>query len=440
MRHLVPALASLFLLNACANAGAYLQDPDKALAELQEEGPEIRGVNESLLNQAQSAEKKGDYKAAAQVYQQLLDQSPQNMELGYAYAEALRKAGQNDAALNIYNKILKEKPDFQDAQEGRGLALLAKGEWDNASEVFASIMEKNPDRWRSLNGIGILFSQKNLYSEAKQYFNAALSKSPNNPSILNNLGLTQAMDRDFYTSKQTLALASKHALTPQQLMRTDLNLAVVHAISGDMKAAQTLAKEHLTEAQLHNNMGYYALLANDKDLARAHLQTALSQSKTYYNKAWVNLETVNSASRTAAQPAVKPKRLVIAPTPDKPQAETKVADDTALTSPTAKTPTPPSAPAAATTDEPFSNPPPSTPAISTGSTPTTPAETPAPLENHDTLEGVSEEKSSDSATNINASSKPDSEDLDNSDKTLDNPKPLNGFDSLGNWFKDATDW
>lgn len=318
MKHSLSALLCLTALTACSQTSGFTGTAEDFFKTM--EGPEITGVDETMLNYARDAEKNHDYKVAAQTYQQLLDKSPDNKGVAYALAEALRKNGDLDRALNLYNSIEKQHPDYQEAREGKGLTLLAKGGMDEAGLVFSSLMEENPNRWRTLNGIGILFAQKNLYPEAQQYFKEALAKSPDNPSILNNSGLARALDRDFYQAIRTLEEASAKAGNDSQRIRIDLNTALVHAVSGNMQAAEIVASKHLQDERLQNNLGLYAELANDQTLAKTHLHMALSESKTHYERAWQNLQALNNPPMQENGRKNRPKRLVIPPAPKAPAA------------------------------------------------------------------------------------------------------------------------
>jgi Flp pilus assembly protein TadD len=338
-RHFTAILLAATSLTACQNQGIDGQtgtDATKLLESMK--GPEITGVDATMLKIAKNAEEQGDYRAAAQTYQQIMDKNPKNATLAISYAEALRRSGKADSALEIFNKVLAEHPDNQDAIEGKGLSELSLASLDAASVTLTKLNEINPNRWRTLNAIGILFATKNLYDESQQYFNAALEKNPNHPAILNNKGLVQALDRDFASALNSLLSAGKAAKTPQHLLRADLNAALVYAVAGDLNSAETMASKHLEGPALQNNLGLYALLAKDKDLARAHLNMALSESKMFYEKAWNNLDNV--AQGNTAQTKSKEKRIQLltdrAPLPElpKPNATTPAATSQTTTLPT----------------------------------------------------------------------------------------------------------
>jgi Flp pilus assembly protein TadD len=60
-----------------------------------------------------------------------------------------------------------------------------------------------------------------------------------------------------------------------------------------MDMAEDVAKPHLTKPQLYNNLGIYAELNKDKDLAKTYINKALTNTPVYYDRAWENLERLN---------------------------------------------------------------------------------------------------------------------------------------------------
>lgn len=274
------------------------KDVQRILEEMK--GPDVQGMDQALRNGAEQAEAAGQFNNAAQFYKQLTERHPKNAEYRLKYADSLRRMGADDAAVAEYEKIRDDEEYGIAAQEGIGLSLMAQGEFDDAGDVLADVMAEDTTRWRTINAIGILFTAKQMYPEARQYFAEALAQSPKNVAVRNNTGLMEALDRNYDESIRLLQEAGKIAgKDKKQRMRTDLNLALVYAIKGDLALAEKTAAQHLTETQLLNNMGYYAHLANDDHLAKSYLNMALTASPKHYEKAWKNLETLNKLIHNA---------------------------------------------------------------------------------------------------------------------------------------------
>ena len=288
LRH---ALLFALCANALTGCDSTRTTTSESMAKFinQAKGPTVAGVNDTLAGQANEAAQQGDYVRAESMYRQLLDKDRKKYTL--PLADAMRRNGKYDEALAGYDEALRDDPNSAEANEGKGLTLMAKGAFTEAGQAFSQALKTDGKRWRTLNGIGVLFAIKHRSDDAIAYYQEALKHQPGNPSVLNNVGLTLAMDKNYPKAIEALGLARQQlpAQSPDR-KRIDLNLALVHGISGNLEEAERVAAPNLTQAGLYNNMGLYAHLAKDDRLARSYLNMALSNSPTYYDKAWENLE------------------------------------------------------------------------------------------------------------------------------------------------------
>lgn len=270
------------------------------------DSPDVVSVEASLERGALDALKNADYSKSAALYQQLVDQDNKEFRYKLGLAESLRRMGELKVAIEMYDQIIELKPGHVDAFEGKALAVMAQGDVEEASKLFQRILEREPNRWRSLNALGILFASKNLPSDGMQYLDEALIQSPKNPSVLNNIGLVQAMMKQYPSAVDSLDKGSRYA-TGGQRKQIDLNLALVHGIFGQMDKARDIVENYYDGAALENNLGLYAHLANNDELAKSYLNMALSGSNQYYERAWKNLDMVanKSASEYEATPGQK---------------------------------------------------------------------------------------------------------------------------------------
>ena len=209
-----------------------------------------------------------------------------------------------DQALQIYDELIKQDAGNLAAKEGKGLALMGKGDFDTPGTILGEVVKADPTRWKSLNALGILFTTRNMQPEAQQYFQAALKYNPGSSSVINNMGLSQAMERKYDAAIATLTQAAGLAGsgTPQR-QRIDLNLALVYASAGKLDDARAMAEKYYSGAALNNNLGLYAHLAKDDQMARAYLNMALTESKTFYERAWNNLQDIGGGEPDAPAPA-----------------------------------------------------------------------------------------------------------------------------------------
>ena len=282
-------------LTACGEAGKQWWDPDTTFASVGQ--PDVKGMNDTQEDMAKEAVNNGDFARAAKFYEMLVSSGKGTAEQRHRYklglASATRRIGDNERALGMFEALLQDSAADLDAAEGRALTLMATGKTVEASRAFSDIVEKDPKRWRTLNALGILFVTKGMVPEASSYYTEALKYSPDNPAILNNMGLSQAIDKNYKRSIDILDQASRVSKNASQRKQIDLNEALVYAVANDLDKAHDIAAKYYDGAALDNNMGLYAHLSKDDALAKTYLNMALSQSPTFYERAWSNLDALN---------------------------------------------------------------------------------------------------------------------------------------------------
>ncbi len=288
----------LLPLAACSIEGSEdrIFDPDEVFSAL--DAPDVPRIHQTLHSAAKDATKRGEYGKAVSLYQQLVDKERNNLDYLLGLAEALRRGGEHVKAIKVYHHMLTIEPDNLNALEGKGLATMALGEFSDAGKLFEQVVHTDPTRWRTLNALGILFSLKGHTEDGMAYYREALKQDENNPTVLNNIGLSWAVGRNFRKSIAALTRGIHFSDTKERQKQIELNLALVHGISGDMETASKIASKHLEGPALDNNLGLYAHLANNDELAKSYLNTALTHSSTFYERAWRNLDIISQTAES----------------------------------------------------------------------------------------------------------------------------------------------
>lgn len=297
MKNTLLALTALLILASCT----VFEDPKERKLEEHEELMEkfdsidAPTMDKELYRSAISAVKNGDFYSADQYYQQLIKNSPNNPKYKMDYAMLSRKMGRCDLSMQIYNDLeaTKAKINPLDIKEEKALCQLSQGEFQKAGEAFTEVINADSSRWKSINGAGLIFATKKKFNEANQYLDLAADVSNGNPAVLNNQGLVKAIIGNYDDAIEVLKTASIRAKEDaEQKRRVDLNLAMVYGISGQVELAEAVAKPHLAEPQLFNNLGVYAELSKQPQLAKTYLNKALTGAPIHYERAWDNLERV----------------------------------------------------------------------------------------------------------------------------------------------------
>jgi Flp pilus assembly protein TadD len=280
MRRFLPLLL-LLPLAACENGQQF--DAQKFFNSIKQAGN--AATQNNLAESAKSAENAGDFREAADYYEQALKIDPMNRDLKMSLADSYRRSGNPDRAITIYDDLLKEDTSFLAAKEGKGLALMAKGDYQTPAALFDQVIKADHTRWKSLNALGILFSTRKLYNEAEQYFSEAL-KHQTNAGVMNNAGLTQALQKNYEPAIENLSQAVIMAeRNSADRKRIDLNLALVYAAAGNMDAAREIVAHYAPAESRDYEISLYAPLAKDSKRAADYLHLALTEGKTPSEKA-----------------------------------------------------------------------------------------------------------------------------------------------------------
>ena len=306
MKLLFPILCLTILASCSLLPQRNTSEQDKKQLEDAMKDVNVPTVQSSLADSGDQALTNGDALKAEYYYQQLVKQYPNNTDYTFKLAEAERRRGACNQALPLYDEVLKTKPNDVDVREGKALCLVASGDFQNAGPILTDIIQHDSTRWKSINAAGLIFAINNKFKEANQYLDLAADVSNHNPAVLNNQALVRALMGNNDDAIRLLREASTRAGEGTgQKRNIDLNLAMVYGISRNIDMAEATAKPWLTTPQLYNNMGIYAELGKDPELARTYLNKALMGTPVYYDKAWDNLERLDAGSGGSikAQPA-----------------------------------------------------------------------------------------------------------------------------------------
>lgn len=252
------------------------------------------GLSKEDLVFSENAEdlfKEQKYNEAAALYKELSDKDATGKS-DFMYAESLRLNNKPDDSIKYYDIAIQKNYSIYDSMEGKALAFMSKNKLDEAEEIFSEILRKDASRWRSINALGVISSINGKNNEALEYYKLALDIKPS-ATILNNIGLAIGLSGDTKLGLSVLDEAATMAQNNKEnLKQISLNKALVYGFSNDMDSAEIILKKYLTEAEVYNNLGFYAKLNNNTELAKNYLSMSIARSPVYYQKAWENLQTI----------------------------------------------------------------------------------------------------------------------------------------------------
>ncbi len=230
------------------------------------------GLNKSLLDAATAAEHAKDYSAAATFYSGLVEQEPNNVDAVLGLSRNLRYLGAGEPAIQILERALEVKGDDPRLVSELGKVQLAAGHVEDAVATLLRARELTPGDWRIDSALGIAYDRLGRYDSAKVNYEHALSLAPEKVSILNNYALSLAQTGDLSGGIELLKRATRLPGASPQVRQ---NLALLHALNGNIDEAEKLARRDLPEKMVVNNMKYYKVLAENRKRAIARGEPAV---------------------------------------------------------------------------------------------------------------------------------------------------------------------
>lgn len=142
------------------------------------------------LTQATAYHQTGRLAQAEQIYRQILQQNPQQVEALNLLGVISCQHGRFDEGIALYRQALALKPEFTMARENLCLALWKQGGRmvEEAVTTLTQIITYEPKNLQAYENLGTILLEQNKLNEALHYYHQGLQVQPDNPRLLNNIG------------------------------------------------------------------------------------------------------------------------------------------------------------------------------------------------------------------------------------------------------------
>ncbi|MEM8719921.1 MAG: tetratricopeptide repeat protein [Cyanobacteria bacterium P01_G01_bin.39] len=181
-------------------------------------------------------------------------------------AAQLHQDGSLTQAQQIYQQILQQQPQNLDALHGLGSLALKQGNLPDAEQLFLDALSIQPQDLKTWFSLGNLYYAQTKLPEAEQCYLKVIELQPNLVSVYNNLGYVQQLQDKF---PEAVSSYQKALDLQPNCIEAELNLATVLHHQGELSQDKQV---------------YYAVKYNDLGVAR---KTAgdLATAITYYQQA-----------------------------------------------------------------------------------------------------------------------------------------------------------
>lgn len=244
--------ACSLVLTACAGGTAPQTTQDAAAGD-------GASMTRALWEMAENARRGNDFEAAARHYATLLAAQPDSEAAVLGRARNLRYGGKPyDAVLFL---------DEQIARLGVRPALtleLAKAHLADdapakALPLLTELAKAQPDNWEVHSALGVLHDREGRMAEGLAEHRKAHALAPLEPQAANNLALALAMDGHMDQAVETLTAITKRSDAPVNALQ---NLALFHALRGDMVRAEPLVRRALPPDMAEQSLRSLRMIAS----------------------------------------------------------------------------------------------------------------------------------------------------------------------------------
>ncbi len=156
---------------------------DPADANLRQKIEEVRVDVPGLLSRALIASASGNYPQALNLFDDILEVEPGNVNALIGKAVAYRRSGKVNEALNCLDLVLSYQPNNASALLNRGNLLIEKGDLDAALDMFDKLVSISPQDEEAWAAQGDVYLKMGRDDDALRAFAGALKLNPGDEEI-----------------------------------------------------------------------------------------------------------------------------------------------------------------------------------------------------------------------------------------------------------------
>lgn len=171
--------------------------------------------------------------------------------------DTTREAGDLASAMQLYQRAADMNADWSEPYLKIGETALSAGLYPKALVAFEEAARIAPTDNNGHNGAGVSLDLMGRHEDAQERYITGMEQAPDNVPLKNNLGLSLALIGEY---SEAIEILREIANLPDASARTRLNLALVYGLAGYIEEAKKMAAIDLDEAQVANNVAFYAKL------------------------------------------------------------------------------------------------------------------------------------------------------------------------------------
>jgi len=219
--------------------------------------PLIVSTAQVLLEQARQFHRSGDFQRAAELYENVLSQHPNSVDVQYLLGTLRLQLTDFQASIELLQEVVRLQPTRADAANNLGIAHKAIGDWESAARRFEEAIQADPDYVQAWFNLASLMAERGLFADAAKCFQRAVELDPDD--LAAQLGLANALSQtqDWSAAESRLRhLLSDHPGHPEALIILGFVLVKLERLDEAAEAYQTVLANQPDFYQIHNSMSF----------------------------------------------------------------------------------------------------------------------------------------------------------------------------------------
>lgn len=151
------------------------------------------------MTEARRLVEAGDATSALSLYEQHLNDHPNDPECLYCMGAALFDHGNIGMAFQMFQQSMRITPGKAAPYNGIGRCLYTWHQHEEAAQFYAKALEREPDYKFALSNMGSVLHSMGRHDEALEFYHRAIEIDPNAPDTLGNMGMVYMTLGDWET-------------------------------------------------------------------------------------------------------------------------------------------------------------------------------------------------------------------------------------------------
>jgi tetratricopeptide (TPR) repeat protein len=226
-------------------------------------------------------------------YEKALQSNGKNPRLVYKKGMLLLSAGLYEDAEKVFDQLINDEPNNAPAHLALGRVYFQMKRYDDAKQSLERAVKLDPSFWAAYNLLGVIYDNWKEYEIALVQYRKALSLRPQEGMLYHNLGVCMSLQEKYAEATEAFKVA---IVKGYRKSSTYNSLGLSLSKLGRYQEAFESFKTGGTVASAYNNLGFVYLNEGKRGDAIECFERAIASNPKFYERASENLKSARVGS------------------------------------------------------------------------------------------------------------------------------------------------